>query len=312
MAQILCVPFVKFYDNNGNPLAGGMLYSYAAGTTTPLATYTNETQASTNTNPVILDANGSASVWIGSAAYKFILMDSSSNVIWTVDNVSSINPGGLTQSMFPTGILTADAPGRAIMANGYITAAQMAVGALSNDATGRGVMAAGYLSLDTTGQALMANGYVGQNKRAALPYQLSASCGSFNSTSVGRSGNVTNLSVTITTTGRPVFIALVDDGNGASFGGVETSARSINGSLGIYRGTGWNGTSYVGTPIGFANLPYLAGVSGGTTISTLISGLSLLDIGATAGSNTYTVTCATTYSSCSLTLSNVKLFAYEL
>ena len=59
-------PFIKFRedDANGNPLAGGKLFSYAAGTSTPLATYTSSTLATKNTNPVVLDASGRASVWV--------------------------------------------------------------------------------------------------------------------------------------------------------------------------------------------------------------------------------------------------------
>lgn len=78
----------RFCDNNGNPLFGGQLYSYEAGTTTPLATYTDSTGVTANTNPVILNARGEANVWVPpNVAYKFVLEDSSGNTIWTVDNV---------------------------------------------------------------------------------------------------------------------------------------------------------------------------------------------------------------------------------
>lgn len=82
---------VQFVDANGNPLDGGKLFSYQAGTTTPLATYTDSTLGTPNTNPVILDSAGSASVWIGSGAFKFVLEDANSSVIWTRDNV--VMPG---------------------------------------------------------------------------------------------------------------------------------------------------------------------------------------------------------------------------
>jgi hypothetical protein len=68
-------------------LVGGKLYSYAAGTTTPLATFTDAGGATPNANPVILDSRGEASVWLGTAVYKFALYTSTNVLVWTVDNV---------------------------------------------------------------------------------------------------------------------------------------------------------------------------------------------------------------------------------
>jgi microcystin-dependent protein len=103
------LPFIKFRedDNNGRPLAGGKLFSYAAGTSTPLATYFNQDLAAghENTNPVILDASGRANVWIqDGVGYKFVLKDALDNTIYTQDNVqvgastgTSSGGGGGTQ-----------------------------------------------------------------------------------------------------------------------------------------------------------------------------------------------------------------------
>lgn len=84
-------PVFRAFDANGNPLAGGKLYSYAAGTTTPLATYTDATGGTPNTNPVTLDANGEAQVWLGSDSYKFVLQDATGAVLWTVDGIKSMD-----------------------------------------------------------------------------------------------------------------------------------------------------------------------------------------------------------------------------
>ena len=81
-------PKLQFFDANGAPLAGGMLYTYAAGTTTPLATYTDSTGVSANTNPIVLDSRGEANVWLSGAIYKFVLYTSASVLIWTVDNIN--------------------------------------------------------------------------------------------------------------------------------------------------------------------------------------------------------------------------------
>lgn len=86
------VPFIKFRedDANGFPLAGGKLWSYAAGTSTPLPTYYNQdcSTSHANTNPTILDASGRADIWVPEGiGYKFVLTDALGNTIYTQDNV---------------------------------------------------------------------------------------------------------------------------------------------------------------------------------------------------------------------------------
>ena len=91
MANLSPAPKLQFFDANGNPLSGGKLYTYAAGTTTPLATYTDSSAGTPNTNPVILDSRGEANVWLASSLYKFKLTTSADVEVWTVDNVSTGN-----------------------------------------------------------------------------------------------------------------------------------------------------------------------------------------------------------------------------
>lgn len=89
-ATLTPVPKFQALTNAGEPLVGGRLYSYQAGTTTPLATYTDSTEVTPNTNPVILDARGEAAVWLAaSPAYKLVLKDSLDTEIWSVDNIES-------------------------------------------------------------------------------------------------------------------------------------------------------------------------------------------------------------------------------
>lgn len=99
MAHPFASPKQVFVDTNGIALPGGKLYSYAAGTSTPLATYLDETEGSANTNPIILDALGRCEIWLGALAYKFVLKDSSDVTIWTEDNISHINPLSVTTAM---------------------------------------------------------------------------------------------------------------------------------------------------------------------------------------------------------------------
>jgi hypothetical protein len=89
MASLTPSPKQQFVDANGVPLSGGKVYSYAAGTTTPLVTYTNESGTIPNTNPVILDSRGEASIWLGVASYKLKLTTATDVEIWTVDNIIS-------------------------------------------------------------------------------------------------------------------------------------------------------------------------------------------------------------------------------
>jgi len=81
-------PKLQFFDLNGAPLSGGLLYTYEAGTTTPLASYTDSTGLIANTNPIVLDSRGEANVWLSGAIYKFALYTSASVLIWTVDNIN--------------------------------------------------------------------------------------------------------------------------------------------------------------------------------------------------------------------------------
>jgi len=81
-------PKLQFFDANGVPLSGGKLYTYAAGTTTPLASYTNYGGGTANANPVILDSRGEASVWLGTGLYKMVLKSATDVEVWTVDNLN--------------------------------------------------------------------------------------------------------------------------------------------------------------------------------------------------------------------------------
>lgn len=54
----------QFFDNNGNPLAAGLVHTYIPGTTTPVATYQDAALSILNTNPITLDASGRAACWV--------------------------------------------------------------------------------------------------------------------------------------------------------------------------------------------------------------------------------------------------------
>ena len=91
-ASLIPTPVMQFLDADGNPLSGGKVYTYAAGTSTPLETYTDYGGATPNANPVILNSRGEASIWFGSASYKMILNTAADVLIWTADNITAVTP----------------------------------------------------------------------------------------------------------------------------------------------------------------------------------------------------------------------------
>lgn len=82
----------QFFDNNGVPLSGGKIYTYEAGTTTPLASYTSSSGSTAHSNPIVLDSAGrvpGGEIWNALTLYKFVLKTSAEVTIATYDNVGS-------------------------------------------------------------------------------------------------------------------------------------------------------------------------------------------------------------------------------
>jgi hypothetical protein len=85
--------FKAFVQATATPLVGGKVGIFMAGTNTPDASYPTYLDAiagtNANTNPVILDANGEATIFLQvGRLYKIVLQDSASVTYWTVDNVN--------------------------------------------------------------------------------------------------------------------------------------------------------------------------------------------------------------------------------
>ena len=90
MASLTPTPKQQIYGSDGNPLVGGKIYTYAAGTTTPLATYTDAGGLTANTNPIILNSLGQANIWLApSSSYKFSVFTSADVLLYTVDNIAT-------------------------------------------------------------------------------------------------------------------------------------------------------------------------------------------------------------------------------
>lgn len=96
MASVLLSPYglgQQFFDDNGSPLSGGLIYTYQAGSSTPLATYTTNGGTIANSNPIVLDAAGRIpqEIWLFTGySYKFILKNADDVLIQTLDNIYPI------------------------------------------------------------------------------------------------------------------------------------------------------------------------------------------------------------------------------
>jgi hypothetical protein len=96
MASVLLSPYgigQQFFDDNGLPLAGGLIYTYQAGSSTPLVTYTTNGGTIANANPIVLDAAGRVpqEIWLLTGySYKFILQNANAVLIQTLDNIYPI------------------------------------------------------------------------------------------------------------------------------------------------------------------------------------------------------------------------------
>jgi hypothetical protein len=287
----------RYLDANGAPLAGGKLYSYVSGTTTPQATYTDAGGLTPNANPVVLDANGEANIWLDPASsYKFILKDSTDVSQWTVDGVVGLlAPGAVVTDSVADGAVTTakiandavdstklkdsasvDAD-RAVTTN-HIRDSAVTAAKIASDA----VTTVKIVDANVT-TAKIADAAITQAKRAALGQQISSSCGTFDGT-YGSATDVTNLSINITTTGRPVFIGLISDSAAATIG---SAAGTL--TVAILRG--------------------ITTVHTSQTISTKASASSIMHIDVpAAGTYTYKVQ----ISGSSVVFKNCQLVAFEL
>lgn len=193
------------------------------------------------------------------------------------------------------------------LADSAVTIGKIADGALANSTAGRLKMADGYLSADDGGRAKMADGFVTQAKRAALGQRLSSSSGTFLGNTGGSAQDITNLSVSITTTGRPVVIALIHDGNttAGNAGEISLSATgtTVSGQILILRDS---------TIVGNHKIAFGDGTSNSKQISEPGSAIKVIDV---PSANTYTYKAQYLIPSSPATdiaVNYLKLIAYEL
>ena len=100
-----------FVDANGDPLSGGLLYTYTAGSSAAETTYTTSVGNVQNANPIELNSNGYpavgasvVSIWLtAGVSYKFVLKTSGGTTVWTRDNIDGINDTAVTADQWVSG-----------------------------------------------------------------------------------------------------------------------------------------------------------------------------------------------------------------
>jgi len=205
-------PKLQFLDNNGSPLSGGKVYTYSAGTTTPLTTYTDYTGSTANSNPVILDSRGECSIWLGTSSYKFKLTTSTDVEVWTVDNISVLtSSANITYVESGTGAVTQTVQSKLRLGYVYPEDFGAAGDGTTNDTTalqnaintGRDVyLAAGKTYLHTVALSVTTN-----NQWFGGPGVLKTS-GAINSVNVGGASNGVKLSLNFNSPGQTAGYAI--------------------------------------------------------------------------------------------------------
>lgn len=256
-------PKQQFFTAGGVPLVGGKLYTYAAGTSTPLATYQDYSGTVSNTNPVILDSRGEANVWLSpSDAYKFVLKDADDVLIWTVDNINiGINFGNV--------IITGGSINGAVIGN--ITPAAGSFTDLS---------ASGTVTFNSTTQMQIPAGLTSERTTTPVDGMLR-----FNTTVNEYEGNISVAGQTVSSlvnTGSPATTAVAT--TASPHGLADGTYITMSGCI----PTGYNG-SYNITYIDATSFSYVMAADPGSSASTIGTYVShewaQIGGGATGGGN---------------------------
>jgi len=274
----------QFLAANGAPLAGGFVFTYAAGTSTPLATYTDSTGSTPNAQPIVLDAGGFANIWLSSnIAYKFVVQNSASVTQWTVDNIlNTVFLGVSPQKQIFTTTGTFTVPAGVTQAKVTVVGAGGAGGGSTAAITGGGGASGSasikWLSGLTTGSTLNvtvgiggtgvsgAAGNAGTNSTVASGTQIIStitatggafgSSNSFGAAGIGSTGSGGDLNFGGTSGFAATFItggAIIGGQGGSSiFGGGGQGNGNATGLAGIAPGAGGGGSGGAATNTGGA------------------------------------------------------------
>lgn len=228
----------RYLTNAGLPLAGGLLYTYAAGTTTPQATYTDYTGGTPNANPVVLDSSGYADVWLDpTLSYKFVLKDSAGNTLWTEDNVSGSAATGIgvwnSNVTYQQGAIVADSSGSGLL---YISRTNNNQGNALTSVTNWALFPGGI-----TRSALTTNTTLAVTDHEAL-IQSDSTAGSLTHTLPACSTSPIGLKITVKDVGTGGFTSTVKGSGADTVDGVVTyspALRSNEALVAVNTGTKW-------------------------------------------------------------------------
>lgn len=146
MAYVPLINLVpQFFDNLGDPLVGGTLNAYVAGTSTPTNMFADNAGTVAGTS-VTLDSRGEPTtiklIWLDdTVTYKFILKDSTGSTIWTEDNIvpSSVTNGSITADKLANNAVTSSKIATGAVTNSKLADASVTAGKLANSGNELGV-----------------------------------------------------------------------------------------------------------------------------------------------------------------------------
>jgi hypothetical protein len=100
-------PAAGLFDSSGDPLSGGLVNTYVSGTTTAKNSYPTQddaaAQTNANANPVVLDSNGRAQIWLD-GVYKIVVTDSAGSTIQTVDEYGLVTDADVYDKQYLQGL----------------------------------------------------------------------------------------------------------------------------------------------------------------------------------------------------------------
>lgn len=282
------------YSTNGAPLVGGTLTSYVAGTTTPLALYTDFALTTPHSNPLTLDGRGCVVAYMQPASYRFVLRDGDGTQVYDVTIVSSPALHTVNLDISATAGETLAAGALVFLADGsdsttagrwHLTDADTV--SKSSGARIVGVTLAAIAS-GSTGSVRVQGRVTGlSGLTAGAPYYASATAGAFAATpptnrrfvGAAESSSTFVLATGIVEAAAPTLLTLAVAGNttvggtlgvtGAVTGGTYngqtiSSAANFTGTLGVAGAATFSGRVGVGSSpsasIGAGNLQVTGGV----------------------------------------------------